>query len=36
VANGVDDFAKEAEAIFEAAAVFVLALVGEGREEFIN
>ena len=35
-ADGADDFEGEADAIVEAAAVFVGAVVGEGREELVE
>ena len=35
-ADGADDFEREADAVFEAAAVFVGAVVGEGREELVE
>ncbi len=35
-ADGVDDAEEQADAVFKAAAVFVGALVGEGREEFVE
>ena len=35
-ADGLRDFAEETGAIVEAAAVFVLAEIGDGREEFVD
>jgi len=34
--DGVDNFEEEADAVFEAAAVVVGSLIGEGREEFVE
>ena len=36
MAHRMDHFAQEADAVFEITSVFVLAVVGEGREEFVD